>query len=650
MDTTHLYQLVGVQLDDFIAFETLVFGMLRVYSNTVSLSNSQQSKDSSSTSNVYDYRSPALRLSYDFQLAIKASHDRFKSTPWKELQEWAGTTNSQQQQENNGMDIETGGGGGGGGGESMVDILQSMLQEVSETADQLEKNMHQHNLQFSNGHLETVLKVDDFSNDSNDNEDEDIMDDEMDPDYKGDDSSLDHRHRHHDKNDMATSVVTLIDQDQNEYIMTRPFDTTIIYEDMQFLHDLILILVISFAFGMIFSFFGLPSFFGYILAGITAGPSGYNLIKELIQTETLAQLGVVLIVFVLGLECSLDRLKSMWRLALGGATLLLFITIFFFILMGVVLGGTIKESVFVGACISLSSTAVVVKVIPLDHLEHLYGLLVMQDVLLGFMLATIPALSKSGIQVIKALLHISGSFMIFAFLCYGIVLGIPYLLKHHFPKKWTNAIINNTTLCHESILLGALAICLLMSVLSEKLGLGMELGCFAAGVMIRTMFPNTTVNHSKTSTNSNHHHTNNSVNFELLLSLISPVRDLFACLFFASIGLHIYPSFLASELILLLTLTTTVMGYKYLVTMGILISFKFDMHTCSTMAVALAQISEFVFVLASRAKQLQIISREVYYLLLAVTALTLVATPVLWKLTHNSPSHSLPTTNHHHHH
>lgn len=382
------------------------------------------------------------------------------------------------------------------------------------------------------------------------------------------------------------------------------------------------------------------------------------MLQELIQTETLAQLGVVLIVFVLGLECSLDRLKSMWRLALGGATLLLFITIFFFIMMGMILGGTIKESVFVGACISLSSTAVVVKVIPLDHLEHLYGLLVMQDVLLGFMLATVPALSKSGIQVMKAILHISGSFMVFAFLCYGLVLGIPYILKHHFPKKWSNTIINNTTLCHESILLGALAICLLMSVLSEKLGLGMELGCFAAGVMIRTMLPTTITNHNKTATNNHHQHNGsgnnnnnvNGINFEVLLSLIVPVRDLFACLFFASIGLHIYPSFLASELILLLTLTTTVMGFKYLVTMGILISFKFDMQTCSTMAVALAQISEFVFVLASRAKQLQIISREVYYLLLAVTALTLVATPVLWKLTHHSTSHSLPTSNHHHHH
>ncbi|CAO3599332.1 unnamed protein product [Absidia cylindrospora] len=489
-----------------------------------------------------------------------------------------------------------------------------MLQEVSDTADQLENEMHQHNLQFTNGHLETVFKVDD------------------DDHHRGQSNAS--LHPPHAANaepqgdaDDIPSIVSLIDQDQNEYIMTRPADTTVIYEDMQFLHDIILILVIPFVFGVLFSFAGLPAFFGYILAGILTGPSGYDMIKELIQTETLAQLGVVLIVFVLGLECSLDKLKSMWRLALGGATLILVLTVVAFILMGLLLGATVKEAVFVGACVSLSSTAVVVKVIPLEHLEHLYGLLVMQDVLLGFMLAIVPALAKSGMQVAKAVLHVSVSFLFFAVLCYGLVrIVVPmaprWLRRCLGPRVFTLLLNNMAHYHHELMLLGALAVCLIMSVVSETLGLGMELGCFAAGVVIRSS--SSSSSSAKPSTTFH----------EALLSVISPVRDLFSCLFFASIGLHIYPSFLASELILLLTLTTMVMGFKYVVTMGVLFALKFDMHTCSTMSVALAQISEFVFVLASRAKQLQIISREVYYLLLAVTSLTLMATPVLWKLTH----------------
>ncbi|KAI8078895.1 Sodium/hydrogen exchanger family-domain-containing protein, partial [Halteromyces radiatus] len=531
--TSHLYHLVGVQLDDFHAFESLVYGMLKVYANTVEETSTNSTKSSQQQQRLYDYRTAALRLTYDFQLAIKASHDQLRSTPWSQLKAWATT---EEENKDNGKagskeyaphhqhqsdDIVT-------QGESMKDILHSMLQEVSDNADLLEKEMHQHHSQFTNGHLETVFKVE----------------------------------------DEIPSIVTLIDQDQNEYIMTRPFDTTIIYEDMQFLHDVILILVISFAFGMLFSFIGLP------------------------------------------------------------------VTILFFMMMGLVLGTSIKEAIFVGACVSLSSTAVVVKVIPLEHLDHLYGLLVMQDVLLGFMLAIVPALAKSGIQVAKAVLSVSMSFLLFATVCYGLVRimipSIPRLVHRFLPAHIVILLHGNMTHYHHELwLLGSLAVCLIMSLVSERLGLGMELGCFAAVVV--------------PSSENNIH--------ESLLSVVSPVRDLFACLFFASIGLHIYPSFLASELILLLILTTMVMGFKYLVTMSVLFSFKFDMHTCSTMSVALSQISEFVFVLASRAKQLQIISREVYYLLLAVTSLTLIATPLLWKLTHgHQHPHRRHQQQHHHHH
>lgn len=232
-----------MQLDDFVAFESLVFGMLGVYTNTV---------DDTATVNQqrwYDYRSPALRLTYDFQLAIKASHDRTRSTPWTQLKQWA-----TQQKDNNGI---TGTyaphhqhqSDEGDHGESIQALLHSMLQEVSDTADQLEKDMHQHNIQFTNGHLETVFKVDDPQQHLNTSSSS--LDDHINSNNgnSGDDKRMAGE---------GASIVTLIDQDQNEYIMTRPADTTVIYEDMQFLHDVILILVVSFFFGLLFSFVGLP--------------------------------------------------------------------------------------------------------------------------------------------------------------------------------------------------------------------------------------------------------------------------------------------------------------------------------------------------------------------------------------------------------
>lgn len=214
---------------------------------------------------------------------------------------------------------------------------------------------------------------------------------------------------------------------------------------------------------------------------------------------------------------------------------------------------------------------------------------------------------------------------------------VPRAIRRAFPKK---AIQHN----HELMLLGTIAVCMVMLVVSEHLGLGMEIGCFAAGVIVRSR----------------------KGLFESSLAVIEPVRDLFACLFFASIGLHVYPSFLASEAMLLLTLAAGVIGFKYLVTSGILVILKLDLRQSSTMAIALAQISEFGFVLASRAKQLDIISREVYYLLLAVTSLTLLSTPLLWKLMNRTsllsqsnnvntssthlPLQQLPEDQHHHHH
>ncbi|KAG1452593.1 hypothetical protein G6F46_009653 [Rhizopus delemar] len=566
-----LYALAGVQLDDFQALQSFVVGIFRIYEQTV---NQEPFKSS------YDFRSPALKLTFEFQRAVKISHQRLR------LASTVSDKYSEKHKHLKSPEEET------QDPDSVKEILNDMLKEVSENADQLEEDMQQNMIVFSadNARVETVLKL------GRDNPNENVIN-------------------------------AIVDQDNNEYVLMRPADTTVIIEDLQLIHDFILILITSFIFGWMFTCIGLPAFFGYILAGIIIGPSGYNLIQELIQVETLAQLGVVLIVFVLGLEFSLEKIKRMWRIALEGAMTLLLVTVLFFVFMAYIIGADYKEAVFVGACISLSSTAVVVKCIRLDQLDHLYGLLVMQDVILGFMLAIIPALSNTGFQVALAILKIFVSFTLFGLVCYAIVKLIPIIPRVFQRALPIHLILKN----HELMLLGTIAICMTMLIISEHLGLGMELGCFAAGVIIRSR----------------------KNLYETSLAVIEPVRDLFACLFFAAIGLHTYPTFLASEAMLLLIMAGGVIGFKFIATCIILYLFKFDIHKSSTMAIALAQISEFGFVLASRAKQLSIISREVYYLLLAVTSITLIATPLLLKLTGSNSSNQEPSMNnqqqHYHH-
>jgi len=580
-ENARLLEAININLLDLQALESLVFGMFDVYSDTID-------------GTLKDYKAAALRQLSDFLLALQKSHHQLH-LPAKEPGPLSRPAIDLKYSEHHSHAVSEK--GTEIGNEAVRDLVNGMLQDVRENADHLEEGMH-HNI-FSEGlnkadgsTLEAVVKVEEEEGDN-------ISGSGTNKNQKGEEGRQ----------------VTLIDQENNQYIMARPSDTTVFYEDIHFIHDLVLILVGSFIFGWIFSAIGLPAFFGYILAGNLAGPSGYDLIRELIQTETLAQLGVIFIVFVLGLEFSLDKMRAMWRLALGGALLILFATVVIFTLVGAVIGANMSEAVFVGACVSLSSTAVVVKCVKSDELEQMYGLLVMQDVLLGIMLAMIPALSKSGIEIFFALAKMSLSLAVFGAISIGIARLLPLTVRLVHRTLGKRASQHN----HELLLLGTIAICFVMMVLSDRLELGMELGCFTAGVIVRSR----------------------KQWFEACLSTIEPVRDVFGCLFFASIGLHVYPSFLLSEAMLLITLTAAVIGFKYVITSVVLVLFRIDLQKSSMMAIGLAQISEFSFVLASRAKQIGIISREVYYLLLAVSAMTLMTTPILWNLiAGRSPSSS----------
>ncbi|KAL1920908.1 uncharacterized protein VTP21DRAFT_11543 [Calcarisporiella thermophila] len=465
-----------------------------------------------------------------------------------------------------------------------ADFMLDLLEEVRQNADNLESGLRKSMLpDEDNRHriavLETVVKVIEGVEEEGG---------EVDPGKK--------------------KMIFMIDQENNQYVLTRPFDTTVIYEDDWFLYDIVFIFVVSFIFGWIFSMLGLPAFFGYIITGCVLGPAGFNIIKELIQTETLGQLGVIFILFVLGLEFSIEKIRSMWRIAFGGALLILCLSVACFLTGGILLNSSLTEAVFVGACISLSSTAVVVKCFRSDDMEPLYGLLVMQDVLLGVMLAVMPALTKSGIEIFLAIAKMGLSFAAFggiSYLLHRLFLAARLSTRFHSHQRHSSQGNNK-----ELVLLGAVALCLVMLIFSKLLGLGMELGCFMAGVILRAC----------------------KTHLDSAMAAIEPVRDIFSCIFFVSIGLHVYPSFLLHEGLLLLTLAAAAIGFKYVIIFSVLALFRFDLRQSSSMAISLAQISEFSFVLASRAKQLGIITREVYYLLIAVTALSLVGTPLVWNI------------------
>ncbi|ALB41385.1 MULTISPECIES: cation:proton antiporter [unclassified Anabaena] len=379
-------------------------------------------------------------------------------------------------------------------------------------------------------------------------------------------------------------------------------------EDFRLIIDLVLVFAVAACGGLLAALLKQPVLLGYIIGGMVVGPSGLRLIKELIQVETLAQFGVAFLLFALGVEFSLTELRKVKAIALGGGTLQIILTILITVLVCGVTGawGTLPaKGVFLGSILSLSSTAVVLKCLmernetETPHGQVMLGMLVVQDLALGLMLAVLPALHAPGevigIAVLMALLKIG------LFAAGAVVAGIwliPPLLR-----------LLARTESKELFLLGIVTICLGIAIFTEYLGLSIEMGAFVAGLMI------------------------SEVEYaDETLTIVEPLRDIFASLFFAAIGMLIDPVFLWQNLELILGLVALVFVGKFLIITPLVSLFRYPLKTSLIVGLGLAQIGEFSFVLASEGQSLGLVSRRIYLLILGTTAVTLMLTPFVLRL------------------
>ncbi|MFN6180411.1 MAG: cation:proton antiporter [Dolichospermum sp.] len=379
-------------------------------------------------------------------------------------------------------------------------------------------------------------------------------------------------------------------------------------EDFRLIVDLVSVFAVAACGGLLAALLKQPVLLGYIIGGMVVGPTGLGLIKEIVQVETLAQFGVAFLLFALGVEFSLTELKKVKAIALGGGTLQIILTILVTVLVCGVTGawGTLPaKGVFLGSILSLSSTAVVLKCLmernetETPHGQVMLGILVVQDLALGLMLAVLPALHQPGeaigVAVVMALVKI-GLFAAGAYAA-GIWL-IPRLLR-----------LLAGTESKELFLLGVVTICLGIALLTEYLGLSIEMGAFVAGLMI------------------------SEVEYaDETLTIVEPLRDIFASLFFAAIGMLIDPVFLWQNLELILGLVALVFVGKFLIITPLVRLFRYPLKTALIAGLGLAQIGEFSFVLASEGQALGLVSRRIYLLILGTTAVTLMLTPFILRL------------------
>lgn len=358
--------------------------------------------------------------------------------------------------------------------------------------------------------------------------------------------------------------------------------------------------------GLLASIFKQPVIIGYLLAGIILGPFELGLIHDYSVVETVAELGVTFLLFAIGVEFSFAELNKVKNISLGGGGLQIILTIAITAFVSVSVGWvtTIPQGVFLGELLSLSSTAVVLKALiesnetGTSYGQVMLGILIIQDLALGLMLAVLPALNQPldqiGVAMAVALVKLA------LFVLGAIALGkwlIPLYLK-----------LLAKTESKEIFLLGVVALCLCIALLTGEIGLSTEMGAFVAGLMI------------------------SEVEYaDQTLDYVESLRDICAAAFFVSIGILIDPVFVWDHLGLILGLVSLVLIGKSLIITPLVTLFRYPLKTAIIAGLGLAQIGEFSFVLADKGRNFHLISNDVYMLVLGTTAMTLVITPFLLK-------------------
>lgn len=346
----------------------------------------------------------------------------------------------------------------------------------------------------------------------------------------------------------------------------------------------------------------IPFLIGYLLTGVLLSPNNSPLLGEAHEVEMYAEIGVVLLLFSVGLEFSFSNLKQLRKYVLLGGLFQLLFTIGLSALLIGLMGRSVQESVFWGFVISLSSTAIVIKVLQdkmmlaKQHGKIILSYLLFQDIAVVPLLLFTPILAGvSGdpmIEIGMLILKLLGMGLIAFFLSKW---TIPWFLKKIMTLQ-----------SQEVFLIATILIVTGIAILTSYMGLSLSLGAFIAGLII-----------AETDYN------------KIAISCFIPFRYVFICFFFISMGMlldyHVFITdwpFILFWLVFILIVKAAA---------GILASLvlKVNLKTSLMVGISIAQIGEFSFVLSKTGRDLSLISQNDYHVFLAVAILTMGLAPIL---------------------
>lgn len=374
--------------------------------------------------------------------------------------------------------------------------------------------------------------------------------------------------------------------------------------ELTFLQDLAIVMSVAAIATILFRQFKQPVVLGYILAGVIVGPHSPPIafIGDEHAIETLAQLGVIFLMFALGLEFSFRKLQKVGAAAFIAASLEILLMILAGYELGRAFGWNHMDSIFLGAILSISSTTIIIKALEglgkkNEKFAHLIiGILIVEDILAIVMIALLSGFAMTGTfnaeEVGMTVLGL-GSFL-GVLLVLGLI-AVPRLLNYVARFK-----------SDEMLLVTVVGLCFAVSLITVKLGYSIALGAFLIGAIIAE-----------------------SRHILRIETLMLPVRDLFSAVFFVSIGLLIDPAIIIKYAgpILLIT-AVVVVGKVFTCALGCFVSGN-DTRTSLRVGMGLAQIGEFSFIIAALGLSLKVTSDFLYPIAVAVSAITTLLTPYL---------------------
>lgn len=366
--------------------------------------------------------------------------------------------------------------------------------------------------------------------------------------------------------------------------------------------DLLIILLVSVPVAFVCLRVRLPLLVGLMLTGIVIGPYGLGLVTHVEAIEILAEIGVMLLLFTIGLEFSLRRLKEVKRLVLLGGGLQVLLTIAAVAAASIFLGRGISQAIFFGFLVALSSTAIVLKsYVERKEVDSPHGrtgvaILLFQDISIVFMMLAVPILGGDDIvSSTQIILNLGSS--LFALV---VIVTAAYLILPRFLKRVVHL------RSPEVFLLTVVLLCLAMSWVTSHFGLSLALGAFIAGMVLA---------------DSDYTHQ--------AAAEILPFRDVFNSLFFVSIGMLLSLSALIANIGFVIALVLVLVIGKAAIIWGIVRILGYPQRIAIMTALGLAQIGEFSFVLAKAGQSANLLPDADYQNFLAASIISMIATPFL---------------------